>query len=274
MTCRDKPITTVAFLGAGNMAEALVKGVLNAGLFVPSQIRVTDVSAARLALFADTYRVGASSDNRGAVAGADVVVLAVKPQVLPELLKEVRDSIPAGALVISIAAGIPLSAIEQGLKPGSRVVRVMPNTPALVGAGAAAFCLGHQASESDAVLVTSLFQAVGLVVRLEESMMDAVTAVSGSGPAYVFYLAEIMLRAARDLGLPDTAARSLVAQTLLGAARMLTETGVAPDELRRRVTSKGGTTAAAIEVLDAGQVRETWEKALHAACRRSKELAR
>ena len=263
----------MVFLGAGNMAEALVRGVLKAGLCAAPDVTVTDVREERLAFFRDTLEVQGARDNRKAVAGAHVVVLAVKPQSLDELLKEVRGHLPAGALVVSIAAGITTGWIETRLGEGSRVVRVMPNTPALVGCGVAAICGGCRATGADLNSTEDIFKSVGRVIRVDEKQMDAVTAVSGSGPAYVFYLMEAMMKAAAELGLDAGVARELVNATIAGSARLCDETKLAPEELRARVTSKGGTTAAAVDVLAAGGVGEKWVEAIKAAHRRARELA-
>ncbi|MFC1461771.1 pyrroline-5-carboxylate reductase [Verrucomicrobiota bacterium] len=216
------------FIGAGNMAEALVRGMLRARLCPASAVRVTDIDGARLKKFASEYQVAGSADNADEVKTTDVVVLAVKPQVLPEVLKGLKGSIPAGALVVSIAAGISIRALEGMLADVARVIRVMPNTPALVGCGAAAFCCGSQATEEDARVVSTMFKSVGIVIRVEEPAMDAVTALSGSGPAYVFYLVEAMLKAGAEMGLDQLTASALTLATIEGAAHMLVDTGLGP----------------------------------------------
>lgn len=262
----------VAFLGAGNMAEALVKGLLKAGLTTPSHVTVTDLREERRRYFVDTFAVRALTSNREAVAAAGVVVLAVKPQQMRDLLAEIRGALPADALVISIAAGLRTATLEEGLG-GGRVVRVMPNTPALVGAGVSALCGGARATAADLDLAGQLLGAVGTVVRVAEADLDAVTAVSGSGPAYIFYVMEAMLAAAARLGLTDEVARQLVFGTVGGAARLVMETGLPPGELRERVTSKGGTTAAALDVLRQRDVAAALVDAMVAAHRRSQELS-
>lgn len=264
---------TMVFIGAGNMAEALVRGILGARLSRPDHIRVTDVDQQRLKYFESSYQVAGSDDNTEAVKTADIVVLAVKPQVLPGVLKELKGCLPKSTLIISIAAGITIRALETMLGEEARVIRVMPNTPALVGMGAAAFCCGTHATEDDARLVETLFQSVGIIIRLEESALDAVTALSGSGPAYIFYLVEAMLKAAQEMGLERQTARALTLATVSGAARLLMETGLEPAELRRRVTSSGGATAAALEVLENAHVQEELIAAIKAAQTRSRELS-
>lgn len=262
----------LVFIGAGNMAEALTRGILKAGLYAAADVRVTDIEPARLAHFKAVFHVEGSARNADAVRGAEAVVLAVKPQALPQALADLKPAWPPDTLAISIVAGVPTRTIEKGLGAASRVIRVMPNTPVLVGSGAAAYCRGVRATDADAKRVEGLFRAVGLIVPVAESALDAVTAVSGSGPAYVFYLVEAMLKAAGELGLEPAVARALVVATVEGAARLLAETGLPPEELRRRVTSPGGTTAAAIGVLEAAATQAVWRKAIAAACARAREL--
>lgn len=262
----------VAFIGAGNMAKALVGGMLNAKLFLPSRVRVADVDPLCLKCFETNFKVTGFRNNQAAVAGADIVVLAVKPQVLPGVLAELKDSLPAAALVVSIAAGVKTGFIAARLRAGARVIRVMPNTAALVGKAATAFCCGSHVTEADTQQVETMFRAVGVIVQVREDDMDAVTALSGSGPAYVFYLVEAMLMAAAKMGLDKTVARKLSVATVEGAAHLLAETGLEPQELRRRVTSKGGTTEAAFAVLEKYQVLEVLVAAKEAAQKRSREL--
>ncbi len=262
----------LAFIGAGNMAEALVRGLIRAGVSRPEQVVMADVDAARLAHFKKTYGVGSAPDNPSAARAADVVILAVKPQTLPGVLAEIRGVLEQRHLTVSIAAGVTLRRLAEGLGAGARLVRAMPNMPALVGAGATVFCRGAQALPADAELARRLFAAAGLVWEMEERHLNAVTALSGSGPAYVFYLAEAMARAGEQLGLPSLAAAELTAATMEGAGRMLRETGVSPGELRVRVTSRGGTTAAALRVLEESGFPAAVNAALSAACRRAAEL--
>ncbi|MCZ7591403.1 MAG: pyrroline-5-carboxylate reductase [Kiritimatiellae bacterium] len=261
----------IVFIGAGNMAEALVKGLCNAG--VPSHsIATTDPRAERLEYFKTTYGVGASSDNAEAATGADTIVLAVKPQHISEVLASLRGVAP-DALYVSIAAGIPTARIEKELSGRPRVVRVMPNTPALVGAGVSALCAGAHATTADLERAESLLRAVGATVRVTESQMDAVTAVSGSGPAYVFRVMEAMEQAGVELGLSSEVTRELVLQTFLGASKLAVESGRAPQLLREQVTSKGGTTEAALKVLNERDLVGVFSEALSAAARRARELA-
>lgn len=264
---------TLAFIGAGNMAEALVKGIVERRVWAASNIVVTDVREERLQFFRDTFGVKGSTSNRDAAAHASVVVLAVKPQMMTDVLNDLRGSVPASALVVSIAAGTKAAKIEEGLGGATRVVRVMPNTPALVGEGASALSKGAMATEADLDLVERLFGAVGLVVRVTEDQMDAVTALSGSGPAYVFYLMEAMLEAGSKMGLAPGVAKTLAFKTIEGAAKLAMSSDVGPAELRARVTSKGGTTAAALDVLTQAGVGDKWVEAILAAQRRGRELS-
>ena len=262
----------VVFLGAGNMAEAIVSGMAAAAFCVPEKIILTDVRPERLSELEEKYGVTTAGGNR-VVQQAEIVVLAVKPQVLSEVLAEIAPVLREETLVISIAAGISCSQIEAALEGTPRVVRVMPNTPALVRQGAAAIAAGAHADEADLEVAEAIMQCVGLTVRVEEKELDAVTALSGSGPAYVFYLLEAMLAAAEQMGLEQETARSLALQTVEGAARLMKDTGESAVELRERVTSKGGTTAAAIRFLDQSGVKEAVIQALLAAKARSEELA-
>jgi pyrroline-5-carboxylate reductase len=261
----------LTFIGAGNMAEAIVAGIVEKQVVASGDICVTDISEARLQQFSEKHGVGTSLDNAEAVAQADVVVLSVKPQIFPEAWQEVEPTLKPDALVISIMAGIP-SAKIAGDRP-LRVVRVMPNTPALVGAGAAGIAAGEFATEADLEVAQKLMDAVGTAAVVNEEEIDAVTALSGSGPAYVFYLLEGMLEAAGQMGLDNETSRELALATVIGAAKLMQETGEEAGELRAKVTSKGGTTAAAINTMEKLNVKESVIAALLAAQVRSRELA-
>ncbi|MCO5061981.1 MAG: pyrroline-5-carboxylate reductase [Kiritimatiellae bacterium] len=261
----------IVFIGAGNMAEALVRGLVKSGV-PPQSVTVTDLREERRDYFRASFGVSASADNCEAVRGAGVVVLAVKPQQFAAVLESLKGAAP-GALIISIAAGITTGRIEAALGSGTRVVRVMPNTPALVGAGVSALCAGASAGSDDLAVAERLLAAVGATVRVEEAQMDAVTAVSGSGPAYIFRVMEAMEQAGVALGLSAGVARELVLGTVLGAARLAQESGRAPSELREQVTSKGGTTEAALRVLNERDLVGAFSAALAAAAARSRELA-
>jgi len=261
----------ITFIGAGNMAEALVSGIIDKKVSSPDKLTVSDISPERLEYFSDKFGVGTSADNAAAVAEADVAVLAVKPQIFPAVWPELSGGLKPDALVISIMAGVPSAKIADG-QP-IRVVRVMPNTPSLVGEGAAGIAPGEFATDEDVKVAEMLMKAVGATVVVRESELDAVTALSGSGPAYVFYLLESMLEAAEQLGMEKETARKLALATVSGAAKLMQHTGEDADALRRKVTSKGGTTEAAIRTLEENGVKDSIVAALLAAEQRSKELA-
>jgi pyrroline-5-carboxylate reductase len=262
----------LAVIGAGNMGEALVRGALGAKLLAPTQITAADPSPQRRKFLAG-LGAAVTASNREAVEAADLVILAVKPQQLAEVLAGIAD-VAAGKLFISIVAGAPTSRIAAALGGEARVVRAMPNTPLLVGLGATGLAAGPTATAEDLKLARALFEAGGIVLQLHEEELDVVTAVGGSGPAYLFYLAEAMIEAARAEGLPGGLSRELVAATLRGAAELLARGGQPPEELRRKVTSPGGTTAAAVEVLDGAGVKARIVEAVRRAAARSRELGR
>ena len=266
-------VNRMVFIGAGNMAEALVKGMLASDVCTADRLCVTDVRSERLAFFEKEFNVKGLTSNENAVRSADVVVLAVKPQVIGGVLDGFQAALGHKPLVISIAAGISTSWLENSLGEGVRVVRAMPNTPALVRSGATAICRGRWATDADFSFAEAMLSAVGVVVRIEEKDMDAVTALSGSGPAYVFHLMEAMIAAASHAGLDDGVARKLVYATVRGAAKLAEDTGADPAELRRRVTSKGGTTEAALAVLEEKSVYHAYLQAIAAAHRRAQELS-
>lgn len=261
-------------VGGGNMGEALVAGLIRAGRFKPSQIIVTDVRPEQLERLKKTYRVGTSADNRWAAREADVILLAVKPQQIRHVLEDLGPVLRKEQLVLSIAAGITTEVIERFLAKGVPVVRVMPNTPALVGLGASALCRGRWANETHEKIAEGILSTVGTVVTVAEKDMDAVTAVSGSGPAYVFYLAEAMKDAGIRLGLAPHVADSLVRQTLKGAGHLLAQSHEEAQTLRQRVTSPGGTTEAAVKVLQGGGLKGIFLRALKRASKRSREMSR
>lgn len=261
---------TIGFLGAGNMAEAMIRGLLR-GTFTPEQISASGPRAERMGELREAYGINATTDNR-VPAGAQIVVLSVKPQILRRVLDEVAETISEDALVLSIAAGIPVSAIQARLPGGTRVVRAMPNTPALVDAAATAIAGGEHARESDLEDAKRIFDAIGLTVILEESQLDAVTGLSGSGPAYVFLILEALSDAGVKVGLSRRTAQLLAAQTVLGSAKLLLETNEHPGRLKDMVTSPGGTAITGLHTLEHGGVRTTLMNAVEAATRRSREL--
>lgn len=263
---------TIAFIGTGNMAEALLKGLLQARVAEPHEIVCSDSREERGPELVQRYGVRFSRSNVEAVRAAELVVLSVKPQVLESVLTEIAGAVDERRLFISIAAGVPIAAIARRLGSSARIVRTMPNTPALVGAGATALAPGPAVTSEDLRLVTTLFDAVGKSVIVEEGMLDAVTGLSGSGPAYVFVVIEALSDAGVKVGLPRATALALAAQTVLGAAKLLLETGEHPGRLKDQVTSPGGTTIAGIHALEAGGLRHTLMEAVEAATRRSREL--
>jgi pyrroline-5-carboxylate reductase len=260
------------FIGGGNMAEALFSGMLSAGKLKSADVVVTDIREERLQELMNTYGVQTTRQNTEAVEDAAVIWLCVKPQQMAEVLLPLKGMI-GGALVVSIAAGVTIGKIEALLGGNVRVVRVMPNTPALVKSGMAGFAAGSLAGEQDLQTVKSALECVGKAILVPESDLHAVTALSGSGPAYVFYLIEAMLNAAEDLGVDPVKSRELVLQTVVGAGKLMEETGLDADELRKRVTSKGGTTAAALSCFDEKGVGDGIIAGTLAAAARSRELA-
>jgi pyrroline-5-carboxylate reductase len=263
---------TIGFLGTGNMAEALIKGLLAAGLVEPPQVYGSDPRRARCEELTSRFGIHTTTHNLDVVRHAEIVVLSVKPQILPQVLDEVAPHLKPDALVISIAAGTPVAAIERRLPQGTRVVRTMPNTPALVGAGATAIAAGGHATEDDLQIAQRIFDAVGKTVLLDEEQLDAVTGLSGSGPAYVFLIIEALSDAGVKMGLSRYNAQALAAQTVLGSAKLLLETNEHPGRLKDMVTSPGGTAIAGIATLEAGGLRTTLINAVEAATRRSREL--
>ena len=263
----------LAIIGTGRMGEALLRGVLRSGRVAAEDVVCTVRRPARGDELAAAHQVRVSLDNREAIGGASVVVLAVKPQGLLSLLDEVADAFRPGQTVISLAAGVRTGAIEDRLPAGVRVVRVMTNTPVQVDEAMSAICSGSHASERDLDLAASLLEPVGAVVRIAEDQLDAVTAVSGSGPAYVFLLAEALIDAGVLLGLPRELATELSVQTLVGSAKMLRDSGRHPVELREMVSSPGGTTIAAVRELESSGFRAAVFDAVEGARLRAEELA-
>jgi pyrroline-5-carboxylate reductase len=261
------------FIGSGRMATALIKGMLRAGTARPEQIVASDaVEAARETLVRDAKIMGAGS-NVDVAGRSNVLVLAVKPQSLSAVLTELQPVVSSDHLVVSIVAGVPLSTIEAGLGSDCRLVRVMPNTPALLGEGAAGYCLGRTASAEDEAAVRSCLSSVGRAFRVQEGLLDAVTGLSGSGPAFVYTIIEALSDGGVRVGLPRDIATALAAQTVLGAAKMVLETGLHTGALKDQVTSPGGTTIAGIHALERGGLRAALMDAVEAATRRSAELA-
>jgi len=261
----------MVFLGGGSMAEALLRGLVRSGAR-PEDLTVTGRRPERLAELGKAYGVRTTTDNAGASRTAEVVVLSVKPQAMAGLLDEIRPAVSGAKLVVSLAAGVPIAAIERKLGAGTRIIRAMPNTPALVGAGACALAAGADATAADVALARALFDAVGTTTVVEESLLDAVTGLSGSGPAYIFLVIEALSDAGVKVGLARHTALQLAAQTVLGAAKLLIETKAHPGQLKDQVTSPGGTAIAGLHTLEAGGLRTTLINAVEAATRRAKEL--
>jgi len=267
------PKPTIAFIGAGKMATALAKGFVNGQVVDAAAIVASDASPEALATFAgELAGCQLATCNSQAAQGADVVILAVKPQYMFDVLAELKPTIDATTLVISIAAGVTLDQIQQRLASGARVVRVMPNTPSIVGCGACGFCLGEHATQDDAALTAKLMGAVGVAYQLTDAQLHAVTGLSGSGPAFVYTVIEAMGDAGVRAGLPRAVAADLAARTVAGAAQMVLETGQHTALLREAVTSPGGTTAAGLAELERLGLRNALAGAIGAAVEKSKEM--
>jgi pyrroline-5-carboxylate reductase len=262
----------IAFLGTGNMAEALVKGLLGAGTASAEEIVCAEPRLERREEIALRYGVKVIGSNLEATEQADVVVLSVKPQTMEQLLDEIAPAVDHRKLVISIAAGVSIAAIARKLGSGVRIVRTMPNTPALVGAGATALARGAHATDWDLEQARNLFQAVGTTVIVEEHHLDAVTGLSGSGPAFLFLVIESLADGGVKVGLARPVAMTLAAQTVLGSAKLVLETGEHPGRLKDQVTSPGGTAIAGVHALEQGGLRAALIAAVEAATRRSREL--
>ncbi|MEQ1860467.1 MAG: pyrroline-5-carboxylate reductase [Chthoniobacteraceae bacterium] len=263
----------LGFLGSGKMASALARGVVHSGDFEGSQLIVSDVVKTAAGKLARATGAKVAANNRELATSCDVLVLCVKPADALAALREA--SVPlAGKLVISIVAGLPLLALEEAAVATARLIRVMPNTPALIGQGAAAYTLGRSATAADAALTERIFSAVGFAVRVKEELLDVVTGLSGSGPAFIYTVIEALADGGVLMGLPRDLALRLAAQTVAGAAGMVRETDSHPAVLRDQVTSPGGTTVAGLEVLETFGLRAALISAVRAATERSRELGR
>jgi pyrroline-5-carboxylate reductase len=264
----------VGFVGGGNMGEALIRGLLGTNLLTPDLLAATDVRAERTAQLTKQFGIIAHSDNARLVREADVVILAVKPQIMAGVLGEIAAAVTARHLLISIAAGVATATIRTALGKDARIIRVMPNTPALVLQGAAAVAKGKGLGPDDLAIAEEIFGAVGRVVVLDEELMDAVTGLSGSGPAYVAIVVESLADGGVKMGLDRATAMTLATQTVLGTAQLLLETGMHPGSLKDMVSSPGGTTIAGISALEEGGIRATFIRAVERATQRSRELGR
>ena len=261
----------LGFIGAGNMGEAILKGLLARGAAKPADIFVSARRPERVRELEKLYGVKGGTNSEVARA-ADVLLLGVKPQILDQVLRGLSTEVSKDKLIISIAAGVPIAAIERRLHPPMRIVRAMPNTPATVGAGATALAMGEHTTEEDLATAKTIFDSVGISVLLEESQLDAVTGLSGSGPAYIFLIIEALGDAGVKVGLSRRASMQLAAQTVLGSAKLLIESGQHPGMLKDGVTSPGGTAIAGLHTLEAGGLRNVLMNAVEAATRRSREL--
>src|SRR5579859_3910142 len=263
---------TLGFIGAGKMAAALAGGFVRAGIVSAQQILASDPNEAARASFSKETKGQTTGSNEEVATFARVLVLAVKPGQVAEVLSQIRGSFTSDHLLISIAAGVTLTQLEAALPTGARVIRVMPNTPALVGAAASAFALGQAARPEDAELAQKLMGSVGVAFELKESLLDGVTGLSGSGPAYVYLMIEALSDGGVAAGLPREVATRLAAQTVLGSARMVLETGVHPGALKDMVASPGGTTIEGLHELEKGRLRATLMNAVRAATEKSRKL--
>jgi len=266
-------MNSIAFIGGGNMASCLIGGLLATG-HRREQLRVSDPGDGARRNLQEQHQITAINDNCAAVRAADVVVLAVKPQLIANIAEDLSAALKPGCAVVSIAAGVPLAALKGWLGDDTAIVRAMPNTPAMVLTGATGLFANNHVSSPQRQIIEQIFNAVGCVCWLQsEKQVDVVTAVSGSGPAYFFLLFEIMQRAAEELGLPAATARELVLQTARGATEMAQTASIDPAELRRQVTSPGGTTQRALETLDQGGLEQLVKRAMTAAVERAEEMS-
>ena len=265
---------TVGFIGGGNMGEALIKGLLGASLVPATAIHATDVRLERLKELDRQYGIQVSSDNADLVRHSDIIILAVKPQIMDSVLKEIAPAVTRKKLLISIAAGVSTAKIRAVLHKDARLIRVMPNTPALVLEGVTAIAKADNLEPDDLDTAGEIFSAVGRVVVLGEDLLDAVTGLSGSGPAYVAVVIESLADGGVKMGLDRVTAMTLATQTVLGAAKLLLETGLHPGALKDMVSSPGGTTIAGLAALEEGGIRTAFIKAVERATQRSRELGR
>jgi pyrroline-5-carboxylate reductase len=256
------------------MAEAMIRGLVRGGHVPANRIAASGPRKERLDQLVKEYGIDVTTHNREVAQRSGLVVFSVKPQILDKVLREVGDQLKPGTLVVSICAGIDTATIEDAVPDGVRVIRAMPNTPALVGAGATAISAGKHASETDLATAKALFDAVGITVELDESQLDAVTGLSGSGPAYIFLILEALADAGVKVGLSRRNAQRLAAQTVMGSAKLLLDTDEHPGKLKDMVTSPGGTAIAGLHTLEEGGLRTTLINAVETATKRSRELGR
>jgi len=265
---------TIGFIGAGNMAEALIRGLLQGGVVTPDHITASAPRPERLAELAAQYKIATTTDNGQVARSSQILVLSIKPQILEKVVREVASAIAPGTLVVSVAAGVDTAMIESHLPSGARVVRAMPNMPALVRAGATAISRGRHATDGDLAEAKVIFDAVGMTIVMDEHHLDAVTGLSGSGPAYIFLILEAMADAGVKVGLSRRNAQKLAAQTVMGSAKLLLDTDEHPGRLKDMVTSPGGTAIAGLHTLEEGGLRTTLINAVETATKRARELGR
>lgn len=264
--------STIGLIGAGNMAEALIAGLLHAKRLPPAQLLASDIDPSRLTWLHHTFKIRTVATNTSLAREADILVLAVEPQILDEVLAEISEAVATDTLIVSVAAGYPIARIARGLPGRSRIVRSMPNTPSHVREGVTAVAYEESLPAQDAAAARTLFESIGLVVRVEERWLDAVTGLSGSGPAYVYVLIEALADGGVKMGLPRDTAQLLAAQTVSGAARLLLDSHEHAGVLKDRVASPGGTSIAGLHELERGGLRAALLSAVEAAAQRSHEL--
>ena len=270
-TLKDK---FLGFIGAGNMTEAMIRGIIQNQVVLPDRIVASDISHERREYVSKTFGIETSKDNRSLVDQCNVIFLAVKPQAVPQVLKGMGADMGPEKLLISIAAGVPIKTLSAGLPKSPRIVRTMPNTPMTVMEGAMGIASDSPAQPEDLEIVETLFRPMGRTVRIEEKLIDAVTGLSGSGPAYVFMILEALADGGVKMGLPRDVSETLAAQTLMGSAKMFLETRQNPGQLKCMVTSPGGTTIAGIHELEKGGIRASLMNAVESATKRSIELGK
>jgi len=265
--------STIGFIGAGNMNSAIIGGLIKSGMS-PEQVIVSNPSNPKLTHLAETFGVKTTSDNKAVAEQADVIIIGVKPHYVADVCAEISDLV-SNTLIISVAAGVSMLKIAEHFTPSQAIIRVMPNTPSLVGKGATGLCPNPHASSEQTQMAKSIFETVGITeVINDEALMDLVTAISGSGPAYFFYIIEAMVKEAVQQGMPEEQAKALIYQTAAGAAEMLQQSDLSPEQLRKNVTSPGGTTAAALDSLTQDDVSRSIQRAVVAAVRRGNELGK
>lgn len=264
---------TVGFIGGGAMCEAMISGLLNKGLLAPEQVTVNDVVAERLRYLHERYQINISPQVQSVASSSQILFLTVKPQVMPQVLASIGKSVPKKTVVVSIAAGIKIASIEKHLL-GVPVIRVMPNTPVAVGEGMSAVARGTHADEAVAEMISAMFAAVGRSILVEESLMDAVTGLSGSGPAFFFLMLDALSDAGVRVGFSRQNALLMAAQTMLGAAKMVLETGEHPGKLKDMVTSPGGTAITGVHMLETHSIRASLIEAVIAATARSRDMGK